>query len=186
MNLNKLSGCQLFQLLGQPVFLTFQCKNLPIYGNVYSIDPESRSVVLIQFKDKKILNFVIVPGDNIATINIINNLETKKTKIGFENICDVIEAQQIFICYDNKIRNEPEKLISKKEIHERYKNILNILKQRQVLYKEEIDITDNKKNKVIIVGAVRIVYPYLENNIISTNQNALKKIILLLKACFQE
>lgn len=139
MNLNKLSGCQLFQLLGQPVFLTFQCKNLPIYGNVYSIDPESRSVVLIQFKgilflingtllfllfiynilDKKILNFVIVPGDNIATINIINNLETKKTKIGFENICDVIEAQQIFICYDNKIRNEPEKLISKKEIHER-------------------------------------------------------------------
>lgn len=68
----------------------------------------------------------------------------------------------------------------------RYKNILNILKQRQVLYKEEIDITDNKKNKVIIVGAVRIVYPYLENNIISTNQNALKKIILLLKACFQE
>lgn len=50
MDINTLNGCQLLELYGYPVLLSLQGKDPPICGNLYSIDPESRFVVLVQFE----------------------------------------------------------------------------------------------------------------------------------------
>lgn len=131
MNINKLSGCQFLQLLGQPVFLTLQFNNFHIYGNIYSIDPESHCVVLVQFDsklnfflfnlfhfflDEKLLNFVIVPGDSISAITIVDK---KKIDSGIENIKNAVEAEQILKQFNssNEFNKQDKKAISDEKIN---------------------------------------------------------------------
>ena len=84
MDLKTLSANDLNSCLGAPVRLDVQKQSASLVGNVCSIDPITRSVVLAQYAsddNQQPTKIVWVPGSSIKALNKLENIEVSSLNL---------------------------------------------------------------------------------------------------------
>lgn len=165
MDVSTLSVYDLYGYVGVPVKLELNINDHPICGNVYTIDPESHSVVLMQF-DKEDSNtpkkLLLIPG---STIKLLHELRDDELLPG----CIQCTSEAIEVV-DKIIRNEAEPSQSTEDeaaIEDRLKRLTELLSSKHVPF--------SKDDNIIRIGPVRIERPYRANNLLSDNALALQR-----------
>lgn len=166
MELNKLSGDDLYGYLGVPVKLELNVNDQPICGNVYTIDPETHSIVLMQFQKsdaEKPDKLVWVPGSTIKLMHELNDDELLDgcAPSSSEHI-ELIEKLVLKTIGGDEKPAEDESVIE-----ERLKRLTEFLKSKNVPFTQD--------KQIIKIGPVQLESPYRADNLKSGNLVALQR-----------
>jgi hypothetical protein len=165
MDLRKMSHDDIYGYLGVPVRLELNVNDQPICGNVYTIDPESRSVVIMQFeKDKKGMPHKLLWVSGSA-IKLMHELDDNELLTG----CVPCTSESIELV-DKLIQGEVAPVQSTEDesiVEERLKRLTAFLTSKHVPF--------IKEEALIRIGPVRLERPYRAENLLSDNALALKR-----------
>jgi hypothetical protein len=165
MDLQKLSGDDLYGYLGVPVRLELDINDAPICGNIYTIDPETHSVVLMQFDksdSEKAKKLVWIPGSAIKLMHELGDDELAEECVPCSSKTIELIDNIIQECIEPK--NDAE---DNATIDARFKRLTDFLTSTHVPFTND--------NQVIKIGPVKIERPYRIENFNSTNMVALQR-----------
>jgi hypothetical protein len=165
MDLKKLSNDDLYGYLGVPVKLELNVNDRPICGNVYTIDPETRSIVIMQFEEEKMdmpHKLLWVSGKSIKLMHELGDDELLAgcvpcTSDPIELVDKLIQGQ-----LTPGQTTEDESIVE-----ERFKKLTEFLKSKNVQF--------TQAEGVILIGPVKLERPYRAENLLSDNALALKR-----------
>ena len=179
MDLSKQSSEDLCGYLGVPVKLELNMNGQPICGNVYTIDPETRSVVLMQFDGSNgdaLNKLVWIPG--ILHISTFDSTFISGSSIKLMHELSDNELLAGCVPCSSKHLDQAQALIQSTvapkqsaeddtSVDERLQRLTDFLSSKNVPFTFE--------DQIIKVGPVQIERPYREENFKSKNLNALQR-----------
>uniref|UniRef100_A0AC34F437 AD domain-containing protein n=1 Tax=Panagrolaimus sp. ES5 TaxID=591445 RepID=A0AC34F437_9BILA len=172
------TAIEMLEAIGKPVEIDILPLNkksksdTSISGNIVAIDPESRSVGLLQFHEGKSSHVVYIPGASIKEMHDLNDGP-------FGNDMNYREkTPELMKFIENTfVKTEKAENLGETEILERRQKLLNFLDNSSLPYESQDDGT-------ITVGAVKIRSPYSEDTCFSENQLALGRFRKLISRAF--
>uniref|UniRef100_A0A914YJ09 AD domain-containing protein n=1 Tax=Panagrolaimus superbus TaxID=310955 RepID=A0A914YJ09_9BILA len=172
------SAMEMLEAIGKPVEIDILPLNKKsksdssISGNIVAIDPDSRSVGLLQFHGGKSSHVVYIPGASIKEIHDLNDGP-------FGDNMNYREKTSGLIKFIEKtfVKTEHAENLDETEITERRQKLLKFLDNSSLPYQSQNDGT-------ITVGAVKIRPPYSEDTCFSENQLALGRFRKLISQAF--
>uniref|UniRef100_A0A914BX90 AD domain-containing protein n=1 Tax=Acrobeloides nanus TaxID=290746 RepID=A0A914BX90_9BILA len=170
--IHSASCSDLIKLCGRAIRVKLITKKC-VVGNLYTVDPESKSIVIVECRNDQPENLVLIPGESIMNAELLSDDEINESE----------SCAKPSLALDRQLANmfraHTENVQDNKETpEERKKKIEEILQKGRVRY--DIDAESS-----IIVGAVKIKNPYTKETCISTNNIALSRITKLLESVFQ-
>ncbi|KAI1701723.1 hypothetical protein Ddc_17492 [Ditylenchus destructor] len=196
MDLNNLKADGLLALQGEPICVKFLANEGEIRGNICTIDPITRSIVLAVFGQNDSNGpekLVIVPGGSYSSVERCDSTASQKSEGWAQNSEELRQRLRASLFTEKswrQIKTEDTSMdidhredSEKVEAQARYERIIAALKKASLPFKEENEEHRGEKNKVIVIGAVRIMPPYKETPecIVSANKVALKRIMNFLE-----
>lgn len=167
MELHTQSGDDLYGYLGVPVKLELNVNEQPICGNIYTIDPETHSVVLMQFENtssEKPNKLIWIPGSTIKLMHELNDDELLSGCVA----CSSKHLEYIEDIVRKSIAGPERPAEDDAVTEERLKRLTNYLKSKNTPFSVSSE-------QVIKIGPVDIERPYFEENIRSKNLIALAR-----------
>ncbi len=164
MDISKLSPDELYGYLGVPVKVEFNTNDDPVFGNVYTIDPETHSIVLGHFdntKSTKPSKIMLVPGTSIKLMHELSDEDVQPGCVSCST--SVIEEMDKLVSPELSANEEDGPVVE-----DRLKRLIEGLTAKKIPF----TLLDDK---TVQVGPVRIEKPYKVDNFMSTNVVALKR-----------
>uniref|UniRef100_A0AC34RE94 AD domain-containing protein n=1 Tax=Panagrolaimus sp. JU765 TaxID=591449 RepID=A0AC34RE94_9BILA len=170
---------ELLNLIGNPVEIDIapmsgKKSDTSVTGNVLSIDPETRSMVLVQFQKGNTSHLVYVPGTSIQEV-----YDLAEGPFDDDNLLYVKNTPELREMIAKQFRQQKtETMVEVDEIEQRKSRLLAKFEYSCIQH----EVTD--EGQTIIVGAVKIRSPFGIDNCFSENQLALGKVRQLVESIF--
>ncbi|CAD5219849.1 unnamed protein product [Bursaphelenchus xylophilus] len=155
---------QLYDLQGTPIKVELQSatRAKEIYGNLYTVDPDTRNLVIAQFNEEDKVSpskLLLIPSYSIKLVHELTGIdEFPETSGTVDNLIEQIDQRFA----QKPEENEPEGLVQGRK-----QALLDHLNAQNVPFEET--------EKTIKVGPVIIEYPYNKQSMISENLVALER-----------
>ncbi|CAD5213639.1 unnamed protein product [Bursaphelenchus okinawaensis] len=167
MDINTADIHDLYQLQDQPVRVEVHkaTNGQDVYGNVYTVDPDTRNLVVAQFTEaekESPSSLTLIPAYSIKSVHKLSkNVQISTVSHGSEDLIEKI---------DDMLNKTGE--VSSQVIEERKQKLIDHMKSTKVPFEE---VEGGLK-----VGAVVIEPPYTKDNLVSENMVAIARIQKLL------
>ncbi|KAH7708127.1 hypothetical protein AAVH_24629 [Aphelenchoides avenae] len=177
MNVHEMSSIEVISSLrDRPARVEVACAGEPsICGHVYTVDPETRTVALLQFDEKEgVSKVVLVPGASVKSITPLTT-EEAATTAGIVHDADTVKrlSQDLF-------RNDAATTaLSEEDVQKRRQKLIACLDAARLPHTDGAD-------GAVIVHNVQIRPPYTRESVVSDNQMAMKRTMDMLARFFEE
>ncbi|KAE9552792.1 hypothetical protein FO519_004009 [Halicephalobus sp. NKZ332] len=179
LNLDETSPKKLLDFIGRPVEidvapLTGKKSDTSVTGNIVTIDPESKSVCLVQFYHGIPSHSIYVPGTSVLEVHDLTEGPFDDVNLNY-----VKNTPELMMMINEKFRKKVEKKnYSEEEIERRRSRLLAKLEYSCVKH----EVLDD--GKTVLVGAVKIRAPFEVDSCFSENQLALGRVRKLVESVF--
>ena len=180
-NIHEASSVELLGFIGRPVEIDItpllgRKSDTSVTGNIVTIDPESRSICLIQFYHGRPSHSIYVPGTSVLEVHDLTEGPFDDVNLNY-----VKNSPTLIELIDSKYRKTiQKKSYSEEEIEQRKSRLLAKLEYSCVKH----EILDD--GKTVLVGAVKIRSPFDVDSCFSENQLALGRVRKLVESVFHE